>query len=216
MGPFDLFSEKQLSDRMNDASSREFLKDSNSGNSPSKAQIAHAEISRDKVSMATASLVLGSPFMMFGLGVAFMEELGLIKSSKQFQALQSERRRLFTPRQSFEIAEQKITSKNFIRRGAEMSLGVMFTLDEIEQRAARGRRARTGDRTQAVFSDMSRNRTVFLSPERGWLKASKLVKEKESLKNQLEKLNNGQNFNLITRLAAKIELLDKALKKLGC
>lgn len=45
--------------------------------------------------------------------------------------------------------------------------------------------------------------------------ASKLIKQKMALQDHLEKLNGEQSYHLYCRVSAQIELLDKALKKLG-
>jgi hypothetical protein len=153
--------------------------------------------------------------MMFGLGVALFEEFGAIKAGKQLQALQAQRRQMLAPQKGAEVMEQK-SIMGFGRQAHRMPLSTLFNLEEIERRSIRGSKARPDAGTQLIFADARRNRAAFLSTGRRWVEASKLVKQKQSLKEQLEKFSNGHNFNLISKLAAKIELLDKALKKLGC
>jgi len=208
--------EKQLGGSGNDSASRLFSREASDLELHDRMLVEQkTHVGRDKVSMATASLVLGSPFMMFGLGVALFEEFGAIKAGKQLQALQAQRQRLFAPIKGAEIVEQK-SIMGFGRQAHRMPLSTLFNLDEIERRATRGSKVRPDAGVQLVFTDAHRNRAAFLSSGRRWVEASKLVKQKQSLKDQLEKLNNGRNFGLITKLASKIELLDKALKKLGC
>jgi hypothetical protein len=45
--------------------------------------------------------------------------------------------------------------------------------------------------------------------------ASKLIKQKMALEEHLEKISGEQNYHLYCRVSAQLELLDKALKKLG-
>ncbi len=217
MRPLDLFVEKQLCDRSVDQSSSRILsKEVNKINWKDWVEQSKTISTRDKMSLASASIILGSPFFLMTLGATFavMDEI-------DNQRVDSELNRLFRPGVRTLAASQELTAEQELDAkifGDALSPAAVLTLDQIIERATKPGRAK-GDRLdQSVFTtDERRNyNSGFLSNQRNWLKASKVLKQKLILEDELERVNGLADFSLVAGIIANIELLNKDLKHLGC
>lgn len=210
MGSFDLFTERVLRDKFDENSSRAFSKEATSLDLI-KLHQKHSQSGRDKVNFATASLVLGSPFMILGLGISLFDEIGAIKAGRKLSEIQDTRRRL----SSIQKGENELDLQ--MRRGnRETRLSSVVSFSDLDQKIARRIRLSDKKKDQAIFADKRRNVRPFLTIGKNWLETSRLLKRKQFLQDQIERLNNGKNCNLVSSLFAKLELLNKALKMLGC
>jgi hypothetical protein len=200
--------ERGLVDRSNDANlSRSLSREINDFERSRLA--AQQNQPKEKVSFASASLVLGSPFMMFGLGAALIEELTTIKQDKQLSSLKEGLRRPL---------KASVQALDKTKTAAAMDQKVSLALMSADITAMRNRstvKDRTAD--QAVFSDAHKNnRRPYLAVGKDWLDIKRLAKRKQFLIDQMERMNKGNSFLTIAQLAAKLELVEKELKRLGC
>jgi hypothetical protein len=207
MRGLDLYIERGLVDRSNDANLSRSL--SREINDFERSRLtAQQNQPKEKVSFASASLVLGAPFMMFGLGAAFIEELTTIKQDKQLSSLKEGLRRPL---------KASVQALDKTKAAAPMDQKVSLALMSADITAMRNR-STTKDRKadQAVFSDHKNNRRPYLAVGKDWLDIKRLAKRKQFLIDQMERMNKGNSFLTIAQLAAKLELVEKELKRLGC
>jgi hypothetical protein len=210
MRGLDLFMERGLADRSNDANvSRSFSREINDLER-SRVASQKNDPSKEKVSFASASMVLGSPFMMFGLGAALIHEFGAIKHDKELSALKQGplRRPLKASVQALDKTQSAAPSDQ------KVSLSLLAA-DMTAMRNRSTVKERKAD--QAVFSDAQKNnRRPYLAEGKDWLDIKRLAKRKQFLIDQMERMNKGNSYLTMTQLAAKLEVVEKELKRLGC
>lgn len=215
MKPMDIFVEKQARDRSYDsANSRSLSREVNNICRRERLDQSKTLTTKDKMSLASASIMLGSPFFLFSLGTTFavVDEYDRMVNDKMGQAKNQKRTAGII--QDAEVADQ--CEKKVLVAAASgpmlMSLDFVGKVTQTKQQDGRCQR-----KDQAVFSDSSRNTiSNFLAGDQSWLTARKLLKQKFLLMDQVEKVNGHAEFSLVAGLIAQIEILDKALKKLGC
>jgi hypothetical protein len=211
MRGLDLYMERGLADRSNDANvSRSFSREINDLERNRMVQKQN-EPGKDKVSFATTSLCMGSPFMLIGLGAALLEEFSEIKHDKQLSALkQGEHIR--------RPLKASVQSLDRTKMGSPIDQKVSLALLAADMTAIKNRsmvKERKAD--QAVFMDVRKNRRPFLAEQgKDWLDIKRLAKRKQFLIEQMERMNKGNSFLVMSQLAAKLELIEKELKRLGC
>lgn len=207
----DLFMERQVRDGGNDvATSRALSREINDLERNRLSAASSTMNARDRVSFASASLVLGPQFMIFGLGAALMEEFSAIKQEKQLMELQRQQRGLKFRRPGEKSEDEQLkTLPDF--KSSLAGLGA----DMFGQRIT-GKRLTPKDKDQKLGFEKFRNMRPYLSVGKDWLDVRRLVKRKQFLLDQLERMNNRGHLSAVSALLAKVELLDKALKRLGC
>jgi|688.fasta_scaffold352960_1 hypothetical protein len=157
--------------------------------------------------MALASLVFCNPLMMLGMGAA----LGVsdtMRMNREQALKEAPMRRL-----------RQVISERREEQPKERTL-LSVPTDSIATRMNFKPEATTR-KSKLEFKNRQDN-IMYPSefrkpdPERSWVKASKLLKRKQQLADQLAKCRGFLPLNMVSALAAKIELLDKELKKMGC
>jgi hypothetical protein len=226
MGSFDLFSEKAARDSGFDSNvTKAFLKESDDleKREYAKHPLLHGQRqtlnTNDKMGLACAGLIVGSPLFLLGLGGTFafcdqmdfneqQKQLGLVKQRNfnrlayQHAAINAEREKLsripeFKPGEIILPVNNEIASdKNRKPEKLGGKIGGQIGLDQV------------------LFSDNRRNnRMVFRG--KNWLEAHKLLKLKTILEDQIKILSQKQDYHTVCKLSSELELLDKALKRLG-
>ncbi|MBI4532334.1 MAG: hypothetical protein HY711_00180, partial [Candidatus Melainabacteria bacterium] len=156
------------------------------------------------------SIVFGSPLILFGLGTTFaiMDDCEFKDRTKDLSRrsqLNGQRRFGLTKGVVLETEKDKVL---------EPRLPLALMSIDINQ-AGKGKTSKPKRQDQAVFEDKRQNQR-FLFASKNWLEVSRLVKQKQLLLDQMEKLNKGSQLRLVSSLLSQIEVLDKALKRMGC
>jgi hypothetical protein len=211
MRPLDLFIEKQACDRSMDAGASRALSrevdDLCQKEGLDRKQILSGQ---DKLGLTAAGLLVGSPFMLFGLGVTFamFDEMDFRRDLRAREELLARRNPLRKGDDDDETKKDKL--KPF---KPEISASLL-AMDLQSGKTLRDKQVKRPKSDQAVFSDSKRNKP-FLSASHDWLKVNKLAKRKQFLLEEIERVNKGQQLSLVSNLLTQIEVLDKALKRLG-
>jgi len=226
MRSLDIFTEKQAGDSRQDKIASSLLL--SESNSLSMTQLVHdlkkndgrldkneqslldarretegAMQQRDK--MAFMSIVLGSPFMLLsmGAGMAVFDENRMNRDGKLADKVLGNRQ-LKLSRVLNEDTESRISKK-------ALSVSFESIMTKVDGRQAE----KAKPREKHYFSTQPRYQPQP-SPERSWVKASKLLKKKLALQDQLEKFRGQMQLSAVADIVAHIEKLDKALKQMGC
>ena len=164
---------------------------------------------RDKLGLTAAGLLVGSPFMLLGLGATFalFDEMDFRRELRDREELT----RRLNPLRKGDEDETKKEKVKTLKPEISLSLLAMELESGKTLKEKQNRRAKSD---QAVFSDSKRNRP-FLSASRDWLKVDKLAKRKQFLLEEIERVNKGQKLSLVSNLLTQIEVLDRTLKRLG-
>jgi len=165
---------------------------------------------QDKLGLTAAGILVGSPFMLFGLGATFavFDELDFRRELKARDDLLARRNPLRKGDEDDETKKDKVRPLK-----PEISLSLL-AMDLEAGKTLRDKKPKRQRSDQAVFSDSKKNRQ-FLSASRDWLKVDKLAKRKQFLLDEIERVNKGQQLSLVSKLLSQIELLDRTLKRLG-
>lgn len=169
---------------------------------------------RDK--MALASIAFCSPLMLLGMGAA-MGIADEFRSMNKANALKDNPAHRL--RQSAAAAEQGL--KGLAREKSDAP--IKKTMLSMEPRTGVPSLKTEARKSKLEFANRKEN-VLYPSNgswrqsdgERSWVKASKLVKRKQHLMDQLEKFRGMLNLSLVSSIVSKIERLDKELKKMGC
>jgi hypothetical protein len=155
--------------------------------------------------MALASLVFCNPLMMLGMGAA----LGIsdtMRMNREQALKEGPQRRL---RQATEQRPEASKEK------------VMLSMPTDNMAAKMNFRPEPTRKSKLEFKNRQEN-VLYPSqfrqpdPERSWVKAAKILKRKQQMMDQLEKCRGMLPLNLVSAILAKIDLMDKELKKMGC
>lgn len=212
MRPLDLYIEKQACDRSIDAQSSRAL--SREVNDLSRAEsLAHRQSLnlKDKSALASAGILIGSPLLLIGLGATFAacDEMDFRRRDRLFNDEKSNAGgRLLRKAQSCEpgLDATAVTE-------ARAPLALMLT-DISGLRKRRGGSARPGEGIFAAERKLSRS---FVVPGKSFSEVDKLIKRKQFLKDQMERLHGkGNQLGAVGRLMSQLEHLDKLLKRMGC
>lgn len=156
--------------------------------------------------MALASLVFCNPLMMLGMGAA----LGISDTMRmnREQALK-------------EAPLRRLRQAASVERREQPKERVMLSMPTDSVAARMNFRPEPTRKSKLEFKNRQEN-VLYPSqfrqpdPERSWVKAAKILKRKQQMMDQLEKCRGLLPLNLVSALLAKIDLLDKELKKMGC
>jgi len=156
--------------------------------------------------MALASLVFCNPLMMLGMGAA----LGVsdtMRMNREQALKEGPVRRL---RQAAVERQEVPKERTLLSMPTDNVATKMSFRPEITTR-----------KSKLEFKNRQEN-VLYPSqwrqpdPEQSWVKASKLVKRKQQMMDQLAKCKGLLPLNIVSAILAKIEMLDKELKKMGC
>jgi hypothetical protein len=174
---------------------------------------------RDKV--AFASIAFCSPLMLLGLGAAFavMDD---IHSSRQHK-LDSDLKNQIQWRKPDALDAQRVAALMFASRGLSSAIesfgntnAGLSNIETLRPRSDSSIKKTGRDRKPATMLSADRSMNAVSDTRKSWTKTAKLVKEKQSLQDQLEKYRGQLSLQTVSAIVSRIEQLDKALKKLGC
>jgi len=201
MKALDLYTERQARDSLSDReTSRTLFRDASSMPILAATLPSYQQMQQDRITFATCSLLLGSPFMIFGLGAQILDE---VSSVSLFNKIKPE-------------------------AGTNPHLNSLETQypDEITSFINKDIPSTNQDlRAWSVLSNTRRPLRPTLVPQPGlkWLpgpfywrcwKVDALLKNKERLLSQLEKAHGQLNFLLSCQLRSSVDFLDKQIKRL--
>jgi hypothetical protein len=156
--------------------------------------------------MALASLFFGSPLMMLGMGAALgvSDTMRMNKEHALKEGHHSRRPRQVSLEKTDAPKERTLLSMPTDNVAARMS---------FRPEASRKSRLEFKNRKENVLYPSQWRQP---DPEKSWVKASKLVKRKQQMIDQLAKCRGLLQLNVVSAILSKIDLLDKDLKKMGC
>lgn len=160
---------------------------------------------RQRDRMALTSIAFGSPLLLLCLGatLALSDDQRLNRASELF----AEWRRCLLPLAGRPIQEQ--TEK--MKQSCNLSMSFDVSGRMIVERKVKQRKP---GHDRPVFAPVSVN-PVECHHEKSWQKASKVLKQKKALTEFLEQNRDHLDVDTVFELIAKIEILDKKLKKMG-
>ena len=214
MRPLDVFMEKQLCDRTVDSSAnRAMSREVNDLCRKERALPPQTLNLKDKATLASAGLLIGSPLMLFGLGAtfAFCDDMDYRQRIKGLDGLDPNRERV-SLRKGAQAAEPADGLKAM---EAKLTPLALLSLDLGQKRRPSAKKSRWDMHERNSGSNRPNDRQ-FLASSSSWLEASKLVKKKQFLLDSIERVNKGNQLSTVSRLLSQIEVLDKALKRMGC
>ena len=155
--------------------------------------------------MALASLAFCSPLMMLGMGAA----LGIsdtMRMNKEQALKEAPMRR---------IRQAALERSDAPKERTQLSMPTDATTTKLNFRVESPRKSKL------EFKNRQENvlyPSAWRQPdsEKTWVKASKLVKRKQQMMDQLAKCRGLLELNVVSAILSKIEKLDKELKKMGC
>jgi hypothetical protein len=158
---------------------------------------------RDK--MTLASIVFCSPLMLLGMGasLAFMDNIKLNEEGKLSKGMHN-RMQLRGPGNLHDALAKEQGLTRTLSTSME-PLGVRSILDRREP-----------EKKRTLLSAPPRVARAVPDPDRSWIKASKVVKEKQKLSDELEKHRGQLSLADVSAVHSRMEQLDKQLIKMGC
>lgn len=218
MGSFDLFSEKAARDSGFDSNvTKAFLKESDDleKREHAKHPLMHGQrqtlSTDDKMGLTYAGLIVGSPLFFLGLvgTSAFCDQMDFNQQQKQLGIVKQRDFNRLAYQHAAINAERDKSSRIPELRPGEI---IMPVNNEIV--SGKNRKPEKLGLDQVLFSDNSRNRRIVFRGK-NWLEAHKLSKLKTILEDQIKILSQKQDYHTVCKLSSELELLDKALKRLG-
>lgn len=177
---------------------------------------------RDK--MAFASIAFCGPLMLLGMGAAFSimdqwrkaTEQGLKKQEQK--VMQAKTGSKFLHEQNPLAVAERLMQPEAQMLGLVGLMSLENTNSKKLSQADRKFFDRIGrEKFHSLrLSEQTNMARAPLTPEKSWLKTNKLIKKKQKLVDMLEKMRGKESLNTVSALVAKIDLLDKELKKMGC
>jgi hypothetical protein len=175
---------------------------------------------RQSLSVATNYFALACPIMPIGLlgAFLFLEKMGaLYDGPKELEAEQTTRERGELSQALYIAAmKQKIEAERKKNLDAADDLLCSRPVEGLMPMGV-GKHKRKTKEAALLLSGKSSERVngpVMLSKPQQDI--GKIVKQKLQLQSHLEKLCQEQDFGAVCRVSSKLDLLTKALKKLGC
>jgi len=218
MKSLDLFMEKQCSDR------RFSVLTSSTGGRSLSREITDLDIKErigrhqtlstsDKMMMGCASMALGSPFMLLGLGtaMAFMDDIDWRNQQEELRRLDQEFGA--DPKRFSKLQLLSELERRKRLNGDKKISSIPLDIVPRRRKAKKGR----GGSDFSASRDGERNfLRPYFSSGKNWLEASRILKRKQFLEDQIQKHQGQLDYPTACRISSKIELLNKALKQLGC
>ena len=178
---------------------------------------------RERVSVASNYFALACPIMPIGVLAlfSFLGKFGAVfdkdPDAEKLESEQAQRQRGELTQALYLAAMRKrMEAQGRLDTGLQCSKPVdsfLTTLGPAE-RAARKKRKEISLMLDGKPSEQINGPKLLSS--RAQNEVSKLVKTKMQLESHLERMSQEQDFGAVCRVSARIELLEKALKRLGC
>lgn len=209
----DIFSESQIRESGFDSrTSRTLSREASELDEEARKYLEPTLNSQDKLSLTAAAFMAGSPLGFFGLGMTFFfcEEMDHRRRAeyllnKGFNDHQQAAFNAIAFRAALIDANDRKTKTNVIP----------FELTGVDRIRNPKPRKRAGEKENLGHVDTRRGMRPYFAPSKNLQEATKLIKRKEFLADQIKKLSQMQNYHAVCRLASEVELLDKAIKRLG-
>jgi hypothetical protein len=168
--------------------------------------------SQDKLAMTAAAFMAGSPLGFLGLGITFFfcDEMDHRRREEYLRNMS------FNDHQQFAfnaIAFRAALAEANDLKAKTNVIPIELAVPE-KLRTTKSRKPLTG-KDNVVQMDTRRGGRPYFAPSKNLQEATKLIKRKEFLADQIKRLSQSQNYHAVCRLASEVELLDKAIKRLG-
>jgi hypothetical protein len=236
MRSFDLFSEKVLKDNSSDiASSKKLSQEAGKleeGNPGGMKDLTSA----DKSALASVSLWVGIPFLtcLLGTTISMFENKAFGKKDKDKEidprqagmalvaADSLAKKKKLSNRESLGLRENIIDLKPMVdwssvedvrKKARKNRKGKFSTLENT----ARDNTITLGDDTKSGDNTLAGGKVQgkFMDRRRTQMEVDKLLKRRQFLKDQMERLCQREEYAAVCKLASEIEKLDKSLSRLG-
>ncbi len=197
MKALDLHTERQVKDSVSDReTSRTLFRDASSA--PILAFPGYQQVQQDRITFATCSLMLGSPFMILGLGAQILDEVGSVSLFKHIKPEAGTISPLANPETQYPDEINSFINQDILSTNQHMPIWSILP--------TKGRTFRP------VLIPVPRRLPGSLY----WQgrKVDALLKNKERLLSQLEKAHRQLNFLLSCQVRASVDFLDKQIKRL--
>ncbi len=209
----DVYSESAIRESGFDSrTSRTLSKEASELDEEARKYLEPTLNSQDKLAMTAAAFMAGSPLGFLGLGMTFFfcDEMDNRRREEYMRNMS------FNDHQQFAfnaIAFRAALADANDRKAKASVIPIELTgADHI--RGVKPRKL-TSVKDNVVNIDTRRGNRPYFAPSKNLREANKLIKRKEFLADQIKRLSQSQNYHAVCRLAAEVELLDKAIKRLG-
>lgn len=223
MQSFDLFSEKLMRDSRMDSRAA-LSKEADHLERSEKKEGAKGMVqldrqtltSHDKAGLTCAGLIAGSPLMLLGLTFAVCDQMDFLRHNDRLKILQEQEMRALALHNA--LALRQACEKSKIARVPDIKdANGLMPFDVTDPEAAlKKKRKPSLERARMILAGTERStlRSVFYT-EKNSREAKKLLKLKEFVQKQIELMSRRQDYHAVCKLSSQLELLDKALKRLG-
>lgn len=169
--------------------------------------------SQDKLSMTMAAFMAGSPLMFLGLGATFFfcDEMDHRRRAEYLRnvSFNDHQQAAFNA-----IAFRAALAEADDRKTNVAVIPIALTGAERIIKTKSAKRFNAG-KDKVANIDSRRGGRPYFAPSKNLQEATRLIKRKEFLADQIKRLSQMQNYHAVCRLASEVELLDKAIKRLG-
>ncbi len=209
----DIFSESQIRESGFDSrTSRTLSREASELDEEARKYLEPTLNSQDKLSMTAVAFMAGSPLGFLGLGMTFFF----------CEEMDHRRRAEYLLNKGFNDHQQAAFNAIAFRAALiDANDRKQATVIPIEITGAdRLRSTKSGKRFDAskdkvVHMDFRRGRRPYFAPSKNLQEVNRLIKRKDFLADQIKRLSQMQNYHAVCKLTAEVELLDKAIKRLG-
>lgn len=166
--------------------------------------------SQDKLAMTAAAFMAGSPLMFLGLGATFFfcDEMDHQRKEEYLRNMS------FNDHQQFAFNaiafRAALAERNKLRQS---TIPVELTAADKITDVKLGKPAKRDGKV--ISLDTRRGKRPYFAPNKSWQEAKRLIKRKEYIADQIKRFSQMQNYSLVCKLASEVELLDKAIRRLG-
>lgn len=219
MKPLDLFTEKNAGDHgLDHSSSRSLSRELNGLSIRDWKEQSRTLTTKDKMSIASASIALGSPFFLLSIGATFalFDECDNRRIDEQLDRLTGAHRHPMAACPDLAAVDELQSSKHL---DESMFPLAWLTADKNNFETSKPKKKKGDWSDQSIFihdDDRRIDNCSFLAPPKDWLRTDKVLKQKFWLEDELERVNGIGEFSMVAGIIAEIERLDKELKRLGC
>lgn len=168
--------------------------------------------SQDKLAMTAAAFMAGSPLGFLGLGMTFFF----------CDEMDNRRREEYMRNMSFNDHQQAAFNAIAFRAALAdandrktKASAVPIALTGVDHIRGIKPRKLPSVKDNVVNIYTRRGNRPYFAPSKNLQEANKLIKRKEFLADQIKRLSQAQNYHAVCRLSSEVELLDKAIKRLG-
>ncbi|MBX9879762.1 MAG: hypothetical protein K2Y22_14995 [Candidatus Obscuribacterales bacterium] len=206
----DVYSESAIRESGFDSrTSRTLSKEASELDEEARKYLEPTLNSQDKLAMTAAAFIAGSPLGFLGLGMTFFfcDEMDNRRREEYMRNMS------FNDHQQF--AFNAIAFRAALADAKAKASAIPIELTGADRLVSIKPRKLTLVKDNVVNIDTRRGNRPYFAPSKNLREANKLIKRKEFLADQIKRLSQTQNYHAVCRLASEVELLDKAIKRLG-